>query len=58
MKYNGMEPEHFPAEIKIAIRLSTSTLYSPKTFNAPNMINKTKLLLLIFTKLTLPRVTI
>lgn len=41
MKYNGIEPEQFPAEVKIAIRLSTSTLYSPKTVNASNMVTTT-----------------
>jgi hypothetical protein len=41
MKYNGIEPEQFPAEVKIAIRLLTSTLYSQKTVNASNMVTTT-----------------
>lgn len=38
MKYNGMEPEQFPAEVKIAILVSISTLYSQKTVGASNMV--------------------
>ncbi|GAB6191903.1 hypothetical protein JCM39068_16520 [Desulfocastanea catecholica] len=38
MKYNGMEPEQFPAEVKIAMRVSISTLYSQNTVDASNMV--------------------
>ncbi len=41
MKYNGIKPVQFPAEVKIAIRLSISTLYGQKTVNASNMVTAT-----------------